>query len=92
MGETGSIAEAFPLVHAIDDKLLRRLQIREVAWQLCSLALARGEDGMIIAALMEVESLEEEDPPPAIVPVFTILPNLGRHWKLSHGSGTGWLV
>jgi tetratricopeptide (TPR) repeat protein len=64
-GEAGSIAEALRLVRAIDNKSLRRLQIREVAWQLRSLALARGEDGVIVAALKEVEALEEEEPPPS---------------------------
>src|SRR5262249_31581616 len=53
IGEAGSIPEALQLVRAIDNKRLRRLQIREVAWELRSLALARGEDGAIVAVLKE---------------------------------------
>jgi len=80
-GEAGSIAEALELVQAIEDKPLRARMIREVAWELRSVAVAWGEDGRIVAALREVEAIEEEHPSPFAIRGF--LP------KFSHPSVGG---
>jgi len=61
-GMVGQISEALQLLQSIEAKSDRARAIREVAWDIRSVAVMREEDGKIVAALRDVESIEQEAP------------------------------
>jgi tetratricopeptide (TPR) repeat protein len=61
-GMVGQISEALQLLQSIEAKSDRARAIREVAWDIRSVAVTRGQDSKIVAALRDVESSEPEAP------------------------------
>jgi tetratricopeptide (TPR) repeat protein len=65
-GKAGRLDEALQRVQTIEDLRERALIMRRVAWDLRASAVARGEDDKIVAALTDVQAIDQQYPPPVV--------------------------
>jgi tetratricopeptide (TPR) repeat protein len=63
-GKAGRLDDALRRVQAIEDLPHRALVMRQVVWDLRDGAVASGEDDKIVAALFDVQAIEQRYPPP----------------------------
>jgi tetratricopeptide (TPR) repeat protein len=63
-GRAGRLDDALRRTLAIEDPRTRARVTRRVAWDLRAAAVARGEDGKIVAALAAVQDIEQQVPRP----------------------------
>jgi tetratricopeptide (TPR) repeat protein len=66
-GKAGRLDEALRRLQTIEDLRYRALIMRRVAWDLRAGAVARGEDDKIVAALADVQAIDQQYPPPRIM-------------------------